>query len=144
MAMWDIQMTPQPQQEYIRPEVMAFAHAMETTPTNLLGGITIVIMSITIVIITGCTFLFFLQSIGMISDLHETRSAPCMYQVVDDTNIIVTRTSTSLYIIVNTTPRYLLDLNNPRVVPMWKQLKHNDIINVRMGSRTIAFCEGLP
>ena len=106
-------------------------------PTNLLGGIIIVI-------ITGFILLVFLQNIGMISDVLETRSAPCMYQVVDDTNIIVTSTSTSLYIIVNTTPRYLLDLNNPRVVPMWKQLKHNNIINVRMGSRTIAFCEGLP
>lgn len=98
----------------------------------------IAIVGIIILIIMA----FMMYQLFIISmDAISTRSLKCENVVVNDTTISLTDGYASLYVVVDTTPRQLLDIAYTDKVSQWNQLRHGDIISAKLGKQTISFCE---
>jgi len=94
------------------------------------------------ILFTILALTLFYVTVGMIcegADAMNTRSLECQNVVVENTSAIDSG-GESYFIIVNDTPRMILDTAKISVIKKWAKINPGDTIYMKLGKQTVEFC----
>jgi hypothetical protein len=96
---------------------------------------------ISLIFIPIVAILIFIMA-GMVytgMDATTTRTLECQNVVVENT-LAVNSGGMSYFIIVNDTPRMILDTTKISVIKKWAKINLGDIVYMKLGKQTAVFC----